>query len=68
MKIPFLRAKSTKRSKNVPKKLSLAERDGILWEASRQYMRGQITADELKKIELEYELPPIGGRWGIKIK
>ncbi len=33
------------------KKISRAQREGLLWEASREYMRGKITAAKLKEIE-----------------
>jgi hypothetical protein len=33
------------------KKIPAAKRESILWEASRQYMRGQISASRLREIE-----------------
>lgn len=33
------------------KKISVARREQLLWEASRRYMRGQITEAELEKID-----------------
>jgi hypothetical protein len=32
-------------------RLTATEREGLLWEASRQYMRGQITVSKLQEIE-----------------
>ena len=36
--------------------ISYAERERILWQAARRYMRGEITSKELKAIEDRYEL------------
>jgi hypothetical protein len=33
------------------KKIPTAHRERLLWEASREYMRGNISASELKEIE-----------------
>lgn len=33
------------------KKIPTAHREWLLWEASREYMRGNISASELKEIE-----------------
>ena len=38
------------------KKIPNAHRERLLWEASREYMRGNISASELKEIE-EYTSP-----------
>ena len=51
MPISARRIQDTKQSKKTPKKMSPAERDRVLWEASRRYMRGQITENELEEIE-----------------
>jgi len=39
------------RSQSSKKKISPAQRERMLWEASRRYMRGSITDDELRNIE-----------------
>jgi hypothetical protein len=39
-----------------PSELSYAEREAILWSAARRYMHGEISAQELKRIEDRYEL------------
>jgi len=38
------------------KKIPTAHRERLLWEASREYMRGKISASELK--EIEYSTTP----------
>ena len=38
------------------KKIPTAHRERLLWEASREYMRGNISASELK--EIEYSTAP----------
>ena len=37
-----------------PEGLSYAEREGILWDAARRYIRGEISAQELQEIEDRY--------------
>ena len=39
-----------------PEEVSYAEREGILWRAAGQYMRGEITAYRLQEIEDRYSL------------
>jgi hypothetical protein len=39
-----------------PDKVSDAEREGILWDATRRYIRGEISAQELQEIEDRYSL------------
>lgn len=39
------------RSQSSKKKISPAQRERMLWEASRRYMRGSITDGELRSIE-----------------
>jgi hypothetical protein len=46
-----------KKTETTKKKLSVFERDGLLWEASRANMRGKISSEELSKIERSWELP-----------
>ena len=36
--------------------LPYAEREGILWDAARRYLRGEITSRELSEIEDKYDL------------
>lgn len=36
--------------------LSYAGREGILWDAARRYLRGEITSQELSEIEDRYDL------------
>lgn len=46
--IVLFRSQNTKRSKNARKKLSPIERDRIGWKASRLYMRGLISSEDLE--------------------
>jgi hypothetical protein len=46
-----------KKAETTKKILSVFERDGLLWEASRAYMRGKISSEELTKMERSWELP-----------
>jgi len=39
-----------------PEEVSDAEREGILWDATRRYIRGEISAQELQEIEDRYSL------------
>jgi hypothetical protein len=38
--------------------ISLTESESKLWEASRQYMRGEIPLKDLEAVERNYALPP----------
>jgi hypothetical protein len=38
-----------------PKELSLTDRERILWTASGQYMRGEISSEQLEEIERRYD-------------
>lgn len=38
-----------------PKDISLTDREAILWTASRQYMHGEISAEQLEEIERRYD-------------
>ena len=40
----------------LPEEISYAEREGILWDATRRYIRGEISAQELQEIEDRYSL------------
>ena len=40
----------------LPEEVSYAEREGILWDATRRYLRGEISAQELQEIEDRYSL------------
>ena len=42
---------SQDREQALRKKIPTAHRERLLWEASREYMRGKISASELKGIE-----------------
>lgn len=37
--------------------IPLAEREGELWKASRQYMSGEISLEKLEAVERNYALP-----------
>jgi hypothetical protein len=39
---------------NLPKEKSIIEQDNDLWIASRRYMRGEITWEELKSVQRPY--------------
>lgn len=39
-----------------PEEVSDAEREGILWDATWRYMRGEISAEQLQEIEDRYSL------------
>ncbi len=40
----------------LPEEVSDAEREGILWDATRRYLRDEISAQQLQEIEDRYSL------------
>jgi hypothetical protein len=42
----------------IANEIPLAEREGELWEASRQYMSGEIRLEDLEAVERNYASPP----------
>lgn len=45
-----------RRLRSASKKISALERERILWQASRKYMRGKISSEDLEKIERSSDL------------